>query len=294
MINCDLPVQALRISVPYVLAALGGVVSERSGVINIGLEGMMLLGAFGTVVGTLMTGSPLAGLGFGLLAGLLLAAVHATATGVFRADHIVSGLAINLLAAGATRVLLKRLYHSSSNSPRIEGITSLVTGHGLLALLAHPLVWVTVGLVAGVWWLLNRTVLGLRLSSVGEHPEAAAAAGLRVLRLRAIGVMMSGMLAGMSGAWLAFDQHQFTDGMSGGRGYIALAAMIFGKWRPVPAAAACILFGSAEAIQMALQGGSAGIPVQLVQTLPYVLTLVALAGAIGRARPPAAVGRPYP
>ncbi len=293
MIDMDLPVQALRISVPYVLAALGGVVSERSGVINIGLEGMMLLGAFGTVVGTLATGSPVAGLGFGMLAGLLLASVHAVATGWFRADHIVSGLAINLLAAGVTRVLLKRLYHSSSNSPRIEGITSLVSGHGFVALVTHPLVWLTVLLLLGVWWLFARSVLGLRLTAVGEYPEAAAAAGLGVIRLRSVGVLMSGVLAGLAGVWLAFDQHQFTDGMSGGRGYIALAAMIFGKWRPVPAAAACVLFGAAEAVQMGLQGGAV-IPVQLVQTLPYLLTLVALAGAIGRARPPAADGRPYP
>ncbi len=292
--DMDLPVQALRISVPYVLAALGGVVSERSGVINIGLEGMMLVGAFGTVVGTLATGSPLMGLVLGLTAGLVLAVLHAVVTGFFRADHIVSGLAVNLFAAGATRVLLKRLYHSSSNSPRIEGVTSLATDSSLLALLTHPLVWTTVALVAAVWWLLNRTVLGLRLSAAGEHPEAAAAAGLRVLRLRTTGVLLSGLLAGLAGVWLAFDQHQFTDGMSGGRGYIALAAMIFGKWRPVPAAAACVLFGGAEAVQMALQGGGGGIPVQLVQTLPYVLTLVALAGAIGRARPPAAVGKPYP
>ncbi len=293
MIDTGLPVQALRISVPYVLAALGGVVSERAGVINIGLEGMMLLGAFGTVVGTLTTGSPLVGLATGVLAGLALASIHATATGLFRADHIVSGLAINLLAAGVTRVLLKRLYHSSSNSPRIEGITSVVQGNGFVAWVTHPLVWMTLGLVAAVWWMFSRSVLGLRLTSVGEHPEAAAAAGLRVLRLRGTGVMMSGVLAGLAGVWLAFDQHQFTDGMSGGRGYIALAAMIFGKWRPVPAAAACVLFGAAEALQMGLQGGTA-IPVQLVQTLPYLLTLVALAGAIGRARPPAADGRPYP
>jgi simple sugar transport system permease protein len=288
----DLPFQALRISVPYVLAALGGTISERSGTVNIGLEGMMLIGAFGAVVGTLATGSPLLGLVVGLGAGALLAGLHAVATGVFKADHIVSGLALNLLAAGLTRVLLQRLYHSSSNSPRIPAIESLAAGNGLLVFLTHPLIWATAALVVAVWWMLSRTVLGLRLRAVGEHPEAAAAAGLSVVGLRATGVVLSGLLAGLSGVWLAFDQHQFTDAMSGGRGYIALAAMIFGRWMPVRAAVACMLFGTAEALQIALQqSGQGGIPIQLVQTLPYVLTLIALAGAIGRATPPAALGR---
>ncbi len=287
----ELAFQALRISVPYVLAALAGTVSERSGVVNLALEGMMLIGAFGTVVGTLATGSPLIGLCCGMAAGLSLAALHALVTGVFRADHMVSGLALNLLAAGLTRVLLQRLYHSSSNSPRIDGIESLAGSSSMLAFLTHPLVWLTLALVVAVRWLFSRTVLGLRLSAVGEHPQAAAAAGLSVLRLRTTGVLISGALAGLSGVWLAFDQHQFTDGMSGGRGYIALAAMIFGKWRPVPAALACLLFGTAEALQIALQGGRGGLPIQLVQTLPYVLTLITLAGAIGRSSPPAALGR---
>jgi len=287
----ELAFQALRISVPYVLAALGGCISERSGTVNIALEGMMLIGAFGTVVGTLATGNPLLGLALGLAAGMALASIHAVATGYFRADHIVSGLALNLLALGLSKVLLQRWYHSSSNSPRIDGIESLVSDGAALGFISHPLVWVTLGLVGATWLLFHRTVLGLHLNAVGEEPRAAAAAGLPVLRLRAMGVIMSGALAGLSGAWLAFDQHQFTDGMSGGRGYIALAAMIFGKWRPGWVALACVLFGGAEAMQIAMQGTQRWIPMQLIQSLPYLLTLITLAGAIGKARPPAWLGR---
>lgn len=301
----DLLAQALRISVPYVLGALAGTVSERAGVVNIALEGMLLTGAFGCVVGTLTFGSSLLGLACGVLAGALMGVMHALATTVARADHIVSGLALNLLAVGGSRVMLQRLYHSASNSPRMDGIEALVAEPSLLAFLTHPLVWLTLALVGAVWWLFARSVLGFRLSAVGEHPHAVASAGLSARWLRVQAVVISGALAGLGGVWLACDQHQFSDGMSGGRGYIALAAMIFGRWRPLPSVAACLLFGVAETAQIRLQGG-AGLPVQLVQTLPYVLTLVALCSAGGAGRrsrsegsvpdrpqgPPAALGQP--
>jgi simple sugar transport system permease protein len=165
-------------------------------------------------------------------------------------------------------------------------------GHGLAATLAHPIVLGSVALVALSHLVLQRTALGLRVRAVGEHPEAAASLGVTVVRVRATAVLVGGALAGLGGAWLAADQHQFVAGMSSGRGYIALAAMIFGKWRPVGAALAALLFGLAEATQIALQAAGVGVPGWAVQMLPYVLTMVALAGAIGRGRPPAALGNP--
>lgn len=274
----ELVIQALRISVPYTLAALAGTLSERSGVVNIALEGTLLVGAFGCVVGTLSTGSPLLGLICGLVVGALMGGIHALVTTIAKADHIVSGIALNLLAVGATRVLLQRWYHSASNSPRMEGIGPFVDEPSFVAFLTHPLVWLTVLLIGAVWWLFARSVFGFRISAVGEDPHAAASAGLSTRWLRIQAVMLSGALAGLGGVWLACDQHQYSDGMSGGRGYIALAAMVFGRWRPVPSVLACLLFGVAETVQIRLQGG-AGLPVQLVQTLPYVLTLGALCTA---------------
>ncbi len=288
----DVLFQALRISIPYVLAAMAGILSERSGVVNIALEGMLLVGAFGAVVGTLVSGSPLIGLLCGVCAGVLLAGLHALATGFFRADHIISGLALNILAAGLTRLLLQRWYHSASNSPRVEGLEPLLGGHSATAFLTHPMVYVTLGMIIAVRWLFRTSVLGLRIRAVGENPRAARAAGLPARKLRSLGVLLSGIPAGLGGVWLAFDQHQFTDGMSGGRGYIALAAMISGRWNPSLAVPACFLFGAAEALQIFVQSGPGIIPVQLVQLLPYVLTIVTLCGFFGHARAPAALGRP--
>jgi simple sugar transport system permease protein len=289
-------VQVLRISVPYVLAALGGTFSERGGVVNIALEGILLVGAFGFVVGTWFTGLPAVGVLAGVAAGVLLAGVLGLVTVRFGADHIVAGVAVNLLAVGLTRFFLNLIWDSSSNSARVPAVEPLVAaegGSGLLALLTHPLVWLALGLLLLGHAVLFRTRFGLRLRACGEHPEAAATLGVRVRRLRWAGVLLSGGLAGLAGVWLASDQHQFTDNMSNGRGFIALAAMIFGKWRPLQGAAACLLFGAAEALQIALQGTGSGIPTQFLQMLPYLLTVVALVGFMGRATPPAAVGRTY-
>ncbi len=286
----------LRITIPYVLAALGAAINERAGVINIALEGMMLNGALGYVLGTWASGHASVGVLCALIAGLLTAALHAAVTVWARADQITSGLGINLLAAGLTRFVLTEVFHSSSNSPRVEG---LATWHipGLSALpalgpiLSEPLVLLTLALVLAARWMLFRSVLGLRLRVVGERPEAAAALGLSVTGLRTLAVLLSGMLAGLGGAWLASEQHSFTDGMTGGRGYIALAAMIVGKWSPVGGALACLLFGAAEALQITLQGSA--FPTELLQMLPYVVTMLVLAGFIGRAVAPRAIGVPF-
>ena len=286
----------LRISVPYTLAALGASINERGGVVNIALEGMMLNGALAYVLGAYFTGNAWVGVAAALAAGVATGALHALVTVVARADQITSGLGINLLAAGLTKFVLTQVFHSSSNSSRVAGLPAwdlagLARVPGIGQVLATPLVLITVALVLGGQWLLFRSVFGLRLRSIGERPEAAATLGLSVNAYRAAGVLVSGALAGLAGAWLASEQHSFTDGMTGGRGYIALAAMIVGKWSPFGAAAACLLFGAAEALQITLQGSR--FPSELLQMTPYLVTMLALAGFIGRAVAPRASGVPY-
>jgi simple sugar transport system permease protein len=287
---------ALRISVPYTLAALGSTFSERGGVINIALEGIMLNGALAYVLGAHWTGNPWAGLAAAIAAGVLTGLLHAVVTVRFRADQITSGLGINLLAAGLTKFVLTQVFGSSSNSSRVVGLPDwdlpgLSRLPALGPVLATPLVLLTVALALLGQAALFRSVFGLRLRGIGERPEAAATLGLPVTRYRYAGVLVSGALAGLAGAWLASEQHSFTDGMTNGRGYIAIAAMIVGKWSPLGAAAACLLFGAAEALQITLQGS--GFPSELLQTLPYLVTMLALAGFIGRAIPPRALGTPY-
>lgn len=288
--------QMVRISVPYALAAVGGTMSERGGVTNIALEGILLLGALGYTLGAYATNNPWAGLGAAALVGIAAAAVHALVTVRFKADQITSSLGINLAAVGLSRFVLKSVFGSSSNSGPVVGLPEwkllgLGTLPGVGALFSNPLVWLTVALIVVAQVVLFRTPFGLRLRAVGEHPEAAATLGLSVPRLRTLGVLLSGFLAGLGGAWLAADQQSFTDNMSNGRGYIAIAAMIVGKWNPFGAAAACLLFGACDALQIVLQGK--GVPNEFLQMLPYVVTMVVLAGMIGRSRPPAAIGVPY-
>ena len=288
--------QTLRISVPYGFAAVGGTLSERGGVINLALEGILLLGALGYVLGAHMTGSAWAGLAAAALTGLVVACVHAFVTVTCRADQITSSLGINLAALGLSRFILKEVFGSSSNSSRVAGLPQwdvplLGSVPFVGPLFGNPLFLLAVLLCGLAWVGLFRTPFGLRLRATGEHPEAAATLGLSVAKLRYAGVLLSGVFAGLGGAWLAADQRSFTDGMSGGRGYIALAAMIVGKWNPLGAVAACLLFGFCETLQIRLQGGA--LPNEFLQMLPYVVTMVVLAGAIGRAHPPAAVGVPY-
>lgn len=276
--------QTLRIAVPYLFAAQGGVIAERAGIISLTLEGFMLGGAFTGALGSYYTGSAWLGLALGMAGGLAFGALHALATVRFRANHVVVGIAINLFAIGITRVILKLLFDSSSNSPRVEGF-----GTGLQSF-SSPLVWMGLLVTPAVAWLLYRTTFGLRVRAVGEHPEAAESVGVRVNLVRYAAVGLSGILAGLGGVYLALDQHQFTDGMTAGRGFIALAAVIFGRWDPWRAAGACLLFAAAETLQIQLQ--SVGfIPAQFVAMIPYLLTIIALAGVVGRSQPPAALGQ---
>ncbi len=288
--------QVLRISVPYLFAASGGVVAERAGVVSLTLEGFMLSGAFGATLGSYYSGSPWIGLLCGLLGGVGLALLYALAAVRFKADQVVVGVALNLLAVGGTRFFLRFAFDSSSNSPRVpgfggEGGSGNPALDSLLASLGNPLVWIGVLTVPAVAWLLYRTPFGLRARAVGEKPEAATSLGVSVARVRVLGVAVSGALAGLAGAYLALDQHQFTDGMTAGRGFIALAAVIFGRWDPKRVAGACVLFAAAETFQIQLQGAQL-IPSQFVEMIPYVLTIVARAGVVGRSTAPAALGRP--
>ncbi len=275
--------QVIRIAAPYLAAAAGGVMSERAGVIALSLEGYLLAGAFGSAVGTYFTGNPWLGVLAGMACATAVAALHALATLRFRADQVVTGVALNLLVDGASTFYLRRAFDSSANSPRIEGFgTGGAFGPpvGILALLALPL----------VWFVLSRTAFGLRVRAVGEQPEAAASVGVPVLRVRTIAVLLSGALAGVGGTFLALDQHKFSAGMTAGRGFIALAAVIFGRWEPTRVIGACLLFAAAETLQIRLQGAQA-LPPQFVEMIPYVLTIVALATVVGRSAAPAALGK---
>ena len=277
--------QALRIAAPILLAALGGVVSERSGIVDLSLEGKLLIGALATQVGAHAADSALVGALAGVGGGMLSGALYALVVVRFRADQVVAGIAINIMAVGLGAYLIQLLYGSSSNAADIPGFTG--------SLLANPLFWVAVALVPAVHVLLRRTRFGLRVRAAGEHPDAAESLGVRVAGVRWRAALLSGGLAGLGGAWLALENHSFVSDMAAGRGYLALAAVIMGNWRPVGAALACLFFGAAQALQIQLKtSGIIAIPDALASLVPYVLTMILLAGFIGRSRPPASLGRP--
>ena len=278
--------QMIRIAVPYLFAASGGVVAERAGIVSLTLEGFMLGGAFAAVLGTNYSGSPWVGVLTGILGGLIFALIHAVATIRYRADQVVVGVAINLLAIGVTRFFLKLFFDSSSNSPRVTGFGGNIKAAGF----DNPLLWLGLLVAPVMAFVIYRTPFGLRVRAAGEHPEAAESVGVSVKRVRYAAVALSGVLAGLGGVYLALDQHQFTDQMTAGRGFIAISAVIFGRWDPIKAALACLLFAAAETLQIQLQGSHA-IASQFIEMIPYVLTIVALAGVVGRAVPPAALGK---
>jgi simple sugar transport system permease protein len=278
--------QMIRIAVPYLFAASGGVIAERAGIISLSLEGYMLTGAFSATLGAHYSGSAWMGLLAGIFGGLIFGLIHAVATIRYRADQVVTGIAINLLAIGVTRFFLKLAFASSSNSPRVNGFGGNIAMHGF----DNPLLWMGLLVAPVLAFVLYRTPFGLRVRAVGEHPAAAESLGIKASAIQYVAVAVSGMLAGLGGVFLALDQHQFTDQMTAGRGFIAVAAVIFGRWDPVRAALACLLFAAAETFQIQLQGTQL-IPSQFVEMIPYLLTIIALAGVVGRAVPPAALGK---
>jgi simple sugar transport system permease protein len=270
----------IRMSTPLALAALGGIYSERSGVVNIGLEGMMLMGAFGYVIGTPMLGSTWGGLIIGIGCGGAIALLHAIASISFRADAIVSGVAVNLMAVGITEFFIR-----GATSQRVAGLPQW----GLPWLGSYAfIVYLTLLLVIMSQVFLFKTPWGLRLCVAGESTEALNALGLSRARWQYLGVLISGLLAGAGGCFLASEAHHFTKGMTAGRGYVALAAVIFGKWKPLRAGTACLLFGFANALKLANRWQ---IPSQLLDSFPYLLTIIVLVGFIGKSNPPASLGK---
>jgi general nucleoside transport system permease protein len=300
VISTTMLAQTLRMSVPYVCAALGGVWSERSGIVNIALEGTLLASGLAAVVFHLAAHSPWLGALGAVAFGALVAFVHALLVARARVDAMVSGIALNLVAAGGTRFALRSLYDSSSNSPAVEGFRLVnrasSSGGALLARTAlDPLTLATVlAAVASLAWLYGSR-FGLHVRACGEGPQAAASAGVSVVRVRIAAVAIGGAICGLGGAALAFDQHQFQSGMSGGRGFIALAAVIVSGWRPIRAVLACAVFAALEALQIVLQDQTR-LPREIVVMFPYVATLVALV-VIGlhrdaiAGRPPAGLGK---
>ena len=300
LFTLSLIASTIRLGTPLVLAALGGLFSERSGVINIALEGKMLAGAFTAAAVTYAAdkelgagnASPWIGLLGGILAGLFIAVIYAVSCIKFKADQVVSGAAINILMIGIPGFLSGALFLSSGSTPQLPKDHLLPQSPVVIAVAILALVAIT-------WYVLYKTPFGLRLRSVGEKPEAADAAGVSVSRLRYSGVLLAGILAGAGGAYLSIGQSSlFTRNMTAGRGFIALAALIFGKWRPLQTLLACLLFAFTEAVSIQMQGAvklpsGEDIPVQFINMVPYVLTIVVLAGFIGSSRPPRALGVPY-
>jgi simple sugar transport system permease protein len=290
----------LRFATPLIFAALGGMFSERSGVVNVGLEGMMLMGAFFGIMAADKLDSWILGLLVGVLSGGAMALVHAIWSIHFRADQIISGFAINFLALGLTGYLFIDIYGQEGTPTDIPSIPNVrlaflddVPFFGDLFGNLNLMIWVALLLVPLAWLVLFKTPLGLRLRAVGEHPRAADTVGIDVYAIRYGAVVTSGMLAAAGGAFLSIGfVGSFNENMTAGRGFIALAAVIFGNWRPFGAAAACLLFGFSSALAQRLPEYSSSAAV-LFQALPYVLTLIAVAGVIGRSIPPAAVGKPY-
>jgi general nucleoside transport system permease protein len=297
----DLIASMLVFSTPLVFAGIGGMFSERSGVVNIGLEGMMLMGAFWGVYGADKTGSWAGGLVIAMLAGGALALVHAFFAIQLRADQIVGGTAVNFLALGITGYFFFQLYDGQDVPEGVSSIPNvklpwISTLHFLGPAIGdlNLMIWLSFALVILSWVVVFKTPLGLRIRACGEHPRAADTVGIDVYAIRYCAVVLSGMLAALGGAYLSvgYGGGTFTDNMTAGRGFIALAALIFGNWRPFGTFYAALLFGFSTALAYRLPVYSASAAT-LFQALPYVLTLVAVAGVIGRTVPPAADGRPY-
>ncbi len=286
---------SIRLATPLIFAALGGMFSERAGVINIALEGLMLAGAFTAAVATYELQNPYLGFLCGVAVGAVVALIFAIAVIKFEADQVVTGFAVSLLMLGLPAVISSRLYDSAGSTQQIAKEFLLPDFYNRLSIASI----LAFALVPVCWYVLYKTPFGLRIRAAGENPEAADAAGVNVIRLRYIAVVMSGVLAAAGGAYLSIGQSSlFTRGMTAGRGYIALAALILAKWKPIPVLFACLFFGFTEALAIQMQGvvkmpSGEDVPVQFIQMIPYVLTIIVLAGFIGLSRAPKSLGIPY-
>jgi simple sugar transport system permease protein len=275
--------QVFRMMTPYYLGASGANFSERSGVINISIEGFMNMAAFSFAFFLIFTGSSILALVLCLIVNIILSIVFSLFTVTLKINQIVTGVGFNLLIAGITKFLMVYLFSSSSNTPRIYVHPEMAFS---ITLFAIALIFISIH-------LLYKTKFGLRLRSAGENPWAAESLGVKVMNYKYAGVIISGLLSALGGIWLVSSQNNYSDGMIAGRGYIALAAMIIGKWKPLNIFFACLMFAAFEALEITLQISGADIPTQLIQMLPYLITILVLIGFIGKTKPPAADGVPY-
>jgi len=291
---------AIRLALPAFLAALGEVFAERGGLVNVGLEAMMLFGAFGGVLGSFWTGSPILGALIGLLSAMAVAAVQAAVAINFGGDQIVSGIALNIVALGATSFLTRTVW-MGGQVPQVKGFSTItvpvlseIPWLGPVLFKQNPIVYLAAILAVVAWFLVTRTEWGLRLRACGEDPRAADSLGISVMGMRWQSMLICGALAGLGGVFLSLGElFTFTDGMSGGRGFIALAVVIIARWSPLRAVWAALLFGACEAIAFRVQATSINLPYELLLALPYIATLLVYAGVVGRVVAPAALGRPY-
>ncbi len=292
---------ALQLATPIALAAIGASFCERSGVVNIALEGLLLIGAFAAAVTSWYTGSPWLGVLIAMIGGMVLSAVFAIFCIKYEANQIVVGVAINLFALGFTTAMLRVIWNQTGASDPVSKIKNLdipiIKDLPIIGFLGrlNPLIIITLLIVPLSYFLMFRTPLGLQIRAVGEHPMAADTAGIDVYKTRYIGILLSGLLCGLGGAYLSIGHlNLFTKDMTSGRGFIALAANVFGKWHPVGAFGASLFFGFTEALQIRVQLQTSIVGASyFIQMIPYILTIAVLAGAVRRAIPPSAIGKPY-
>jgi simple sugar transport system permease protein len=290
----------LRTATPLIFAGIGGVFSERSGVVNIGLEGMMTMGAFFAVTGTYVTGNPVVGIVFGVIAGMLIALIHAFLSINLRADQVISGTAINLFSSALASFLIMKIFNTGGQTNIVASlpynVPNVIKNIPILGPIISGINWfviIAIILVFVANYVLFKTPLGLRIRSVGEHPKAADTLGVNVYKIRYLCVLLSGALAGLGGAALVGITPVYREGMVAGRGFIALAAMIFGNWKPFGTLWACLLFAFGGSFEIFAQGFSWNLPPEFYSAIPYVLTMLALAGFVGKTTAPAADGQPY-
>lgn len=288
--------QVLRLMTPFYLGASAANFSERGGVINISIEGFMNLSAFSFALFSIVTGNITYGFILSVIINLIFSVFFALFTVKLKINQIVTGVGFNLLIAGVTKFLMVYIFKSSSNTERFEGLPDLNLFQSVPFLNSIFSDYITIFCFVLIFlsgFILYKTKFGLRLRSAGENPWAAESLGINVRRYKLYGIMLSGFLSSLAGIWLASSQNSYSDGMIAGRGYIALAAMIIGKWKPVNIFFACLMFSAFEALEITLQVSDTNIPSQFIQMLPYLITILVLIGFIGKTKPPAADGIPY-
>jgi ABC-type uncharacterized transport system permease subunit len=297
VLSGDIILVTLRLAIPIILGALGGTICERSGIMNLGLEGMMLMGALGGVLGSYAAGNPWVGVLFAVIIGGVSGLLHAVLCIRFKADQVVSGVGINMVASGFTVVIVHTIWQREGMSGTVEQLGNITVPFfskipviGNLFNDQSPYLYITILIVAVAWYVMYKTKTGLRLRSIGDHPQAAETAGINVSRYRYVCVILSGILAGMGGAYLSIVQSNlFVQNMVAGRGFMALAANIFGGWNPVGSFVASLIFAFAQALRFNM--ASLKIPDQFIQMVPYILTLVVLIGVGRKAKAPEALGK---